>query len=104
MDEQLILTTLQKLIESGAFEKMNQPGAQSALIYALLILLAGMILKYVVLNGMVKRFFDLEELKVKELQTLNRKVVEIQENVKDDHKALKDVLGLLNAKREQDLR
>lgn len=104
MDEQLLLNTIQKLIDSGALEKMNQPGAQSAIIYALLILLAGMVLKYIVFNGMVKKFFDLEELKVKELQTLNKKVLEIQEKVKKDHKSLKDIFGLLNARREHDVR
>ena len=96
MDEQLILKVLQQFIDSGALEKMNHPGAQSAIIYSLLILLAGMVLKYIVFNGMVKRFFDLEELKVKELQTLNKNVLEIQEEVRDDHKSLKDIFGLLN--------
>lgn len=104
MDEQLLLNTIQKLIDSGALEKMNQPGAQSAIIYALLILLAGMVLKYIVFNGMVKKFFDLEKLKVKELQTLNKKVLEIQGEVKEDHKSLKDIFGLLNARREHDVR
>ena len=104
MDEQIILNVIQKLIDSGALDKLNQPGAQSAIIYALLILLAGMVLKYIVFNGTVKRFSDLEELKVKELQTLNKKVVEIQEDVKGEHQSLKDVLNLLHARRESDMR
>jgi len=104
MDEQLLLNAIQKLIDSGALEKLNQPGAQSAIIYALLILLAGMVLKYIVFNGTVKRFFDLEELKVKELQALNKKVIEIQEEIKEDHRSLKDIFGLLNARRDSDSR
>jgi len=104
MDEQLLLNAIQKLIDSGALEKLNQPGAQSAIIYALLILLAGMVLKYIVFNATVKRIFDHEELKVKELQALNKKVIEIQEEIKEDHRSLKDIFGLLNARRDSDSR
>lgn len=88
MEEQILLSALQKLIESGALDKLNQPGAQSAIIYALLILLAGMVLKYIVFNGLVKKFFDLEELKVKELQALNSRVIELQQDVKDERNRL----------------
>ena len=102
MDEQLILKVLQQFIDSGALEKMNQPGAQSAIIYALLILLAGMVLKYMVFNGIVKRFFDLEEAKVKHLSDLNDKVVVVQKQIEDEHERLIDVLHLLNARRETD--
>ena len=103
MEEQILLNALQKLIESGALDKLNQPGAQSAIIYALLILLAGMTLKYIVFNGMVKKFFDLEELKVKELQALNAKVVELQTDVRDERSRLINVMNLLQARREGDL-
>ena len=102
MDEQALITALQKLIDSGALEKLDHPGAQSAIISALLIILAGMILKYVVLNGMVKRFFDLEELKVKELQALNQKVLEIQQEVREEHRSLKDIFNILHGKRASD--
>lgn len=83
---------------------MTEPGAQAAFIYALLILLAGMVLKYIVFNGMIKRFFDLEELKIKELQTLNKKVIDIEGEIREDHRALKDIFGLLYAQRESDKR
>jgi hypothetical protein len=103
MEEQILLSALQKLIESGALDKLNQPGAQSAIIYALLILLAGMVLKYIVFNGLVKKFFDLEELKVKELQALNSRVIELQQDVKDERNRLINVMNLLQARREGDL-
>lgn len=91
MEEQIILS-IQKLIESGALDKINTPDAQSAIIYGLLIVLAAMLIKYVVLNGMVKRFFDFEELKVKELQSLNKQLRDVQEDIKRDHTILQDVL------------
>lgn len=102
MEGQEILTAVHKLIESGAFENIDKPGAQTAIIYSLLILLAGMVLKYIVLNGTIKRFFDLEETKVKYLASLNEKVVDLQKIVTEEHQKLTDVLRLLNAKRHSD--
>ena len=55
MEEQAIILAIQKLIESGAFEKMDQPGAQAFLIYALLIVLAMLSFRVFVINGWFKK-------------------------------------------------
>lgn len=106
MEEQAIITAIQKLMESGAFEKLDQPGAQAFMIYALLIVLAMLSFRVFVINGWLKkgieRFFTLEETKVKHLADLNEKVVLVQKQIDDEHARLTDVLHLLQARRESD--
>ena len=106
MEEQAIILTIQKLIESGAFEKMAQPGAQAFLIYALLIVLAMLSFRVFVINGWVKkgieRFFLLEEQKVKHLSDLNDKVVLVQQLINKEHERLSDVMHLLGTQRAND--
>lgn len=62
MEEQAIILAIQKLMESGAFEKLDQPGAQSFIIYALLIVLAMFSFRLFVINGSVKRFLRQERV------------------------------------------
>lgn len=106
MEEQAIILAIQKLMESGAFEKMDQPGVQAFIIYALLIVLAMLSFRVFVINGWMKRgvdrFFALEEQKVKHLADLNDKVVVVQKKIEDEHDKLTDLLHLLNARRESD--
>ena len=102
----MIITAIQKLIESGALKNLDQPGAQTFLIYALLILLAVLSFRVVVINGWFKkgteRFFALEEAKVKHLTDLNEKVVKVQNQIDDEHDKLSDVLKMLLARRDSD--
>lgn len=106
MEEQAIILAIQKLIESGAFEKVDQPGAQAFLVYALLIVLAMLSFRMFVINGWIKkdieRFFALEETKVKHLADLNEKVVNVQQIINKEHERLSDVMDLLNARRKSD--
>lgn len=104
----MIITAIQKLIESGALKNLDQPGAQTFLIYALLILLSVLSFKVIVINGWfkkgVERFFALEEAKVKHLADLNDKVVTVQKQIEEEHDKLSDVLNMLHAHREGDRR
>ena len=106
MNETAIITAIQKLIESGALKNLDQPGVQSFLIYALLILLAVLSFRVVVINGWfkkgVERFFSLEEAKVKHLADLNEKIIGIQKQIEDEHDKLSDVLNMLHAQRKTD--
>lgn len=106
MEEQAIIIAIQKLIESGALGKMDQPGAQAFLIYALLIVLAMLSFRVFVINGWFKkgieRFFALEEQKVKHLFDLNDKVVNVQQLINKEHDRLSDVMNMLSARRESD--
>ena len=108
MNETAITAIIQELIKSGALKGIDQPGAQSFLIYALLILLAIMSFRIIVLNGWFKkgteRFFALEEAKVKHLADLNEKVVVVQKQIENEHDKLSDVLNMLHAHREGDRR
>lgn len=103
MEQQTIITALQQLIESGALEKLDQPGAQAFVIYALLIIVAVLSFRIFVINGWLKkgieRFFVLEELKVKHLESLNTRVVELQKQVDDEHRRLTDVMNVLQTNR-----
>lgn len=103
MEETAIISAIQKLIESGSLEKLDQPGAQTFVIYALLIILAILCFRLFVINGWLKkgieRFFELEELKVKHLETLNTRVIELQKQVDDEHRRLADVMNVLNTNR-----
>ena len=105
MEEQVI-TTLQKLIESGALDNLDQPGAQTFVIYALLIILAILCFRIFIINGWIKkgieRFFTLEEQKVKHLADLNDKVVNVQQLINKEHDRLSDVMNMLSARRESD--
>ena len=75
MNETAITAIIQELIKSGALKGIDQPGAQSFLIYGLLIMLAVLSFRVIVINGWfkkgVERFFALEEAKVKHLADLN---------------------------------
>ena len=107
MEETAIVTAIQELIKSGALKNLDdQPGAQTLVIYALLVLLAIFAFRVIVINGWMKkgieRFFALEEAKVKHLSDLNDKVVVVQKQIEDEHERLIDVLHLLNARRETD--
>lgn len=106
MNETAIITAIQKLIESGAFKNLDQPGAQTLVIYALLVLLAIFAFRVIVINGWMKkgieRFFALEEAKVKHLSDLNEKVVVVQKQIEDEHDKLSDVLNMLHARRDSD--
>ena len=106
MNETAIIAAIQKLIESGAFKNLDQPGAQALVIYALLVLLAIFGFRVIVINGWMKkgveRFFALEEAKVKHLADLNEKVVKVQNQIEDEHDKLSDVLNMLHARRERD--
>lgn len=92
MEEQAIIMAIQKLMESGAFEKLDQPGAQAFIIYALLILLAMFSFRVFVINGWLKRgiekFFVLEEKKLTALTDLNMKVIDLQQLVLKEHDKL----------------
>ena len=103
MEEQAIILAIQKLMESGAFEKLDQPAAQTFLIYALLIVLAVLSFRLFVINGAVKRFFELEEKKVQLLHDLNTKVLDVQASVNKEHEKLGDVLRLLGNRRQPEL-
>ena len=106
MNETAITAIIQELIKSGALKGIDQPGAKSFLIYALLILLAVLSFRVVVINGWFKkgteRFFSLEEAKVKHLADLNEKVVKVQNQIEDEHDKLSDVLNMLHARRDSD--
>lgn len=106
MEQTAITAIIQELIKSGALKGIDQPGAQSFLIYALLILLAVLSFRVVVINGWFKkgteRFFALEEAKVKHLADLNEKVIKVQNQIEEEHEKLTDVLHMLHARREED--
>lgn len=106
MEEQAIILAIQKLMESGAFEKLDQPGAQAFLIYALLIVLAMLSFRVFVINGWLKRgiekFFTLEEKKLTALTDLSMKVIDLQQLVLKEHDKLHDILNLVHARRESD--
>lgn len=103
MEQQALIAALQKLIESGALDK---PGAQTFVIYALLVVLAVLSFRVIVINGWMKkgieRFFALEEAKVKHLADLNEKVIRVQQQINEEHDKLSDVLNMLHARRERD--
>ena len=100
METQALITAIQKLIESGALDKLSkQPDAQSFLIYSLLIFIAVLSFRVFILNGSVKRFFELEEKKVQLLADLNTKVIDVQSSVNKEHEKLHDVLQLLGNRR-----
>lgn len=103
MEEQAIILAIQKLMESGALEKMDQPGAQTFIIYALLIVLAMFSFRLFVINGSVKRFFELEERKVQLLHDLNTKVLDVQASVNKEHEKLGDVLRMLGNRRQPEM-
>ena len=103
MEEQALILAIQKLMESGALEKMDQPGAQTFIIYALLIVLAVLSFRLFVINGSVKRFFELEERKVQLLHDLNTKVIDVQASVNKEHEKLGDVLRLLGNRRQPEI-
>ena len=103
MEEQAIILAIQKLMESGALEKMDQPGAQTFIIYALLIVLAMFSFRLLVINGSVKRFFELEERKVQLLHDLNTKVLDVQASVNKEHEKLGDVLRMLGNRRQPEM-
>ena len=106
MNETAIIAAIQKLIESGAFKNLDQPGAQALVIYALLVLLAIFAFRVIVINGWMKkgieRFFALEEQKTKYLAELNEKVMNVQQLINKEHERLLDVINMLNARRERD--
>jgi hypothetical protein len=106
MDEQAILIALQKLIESGALDNMQEPGKQTLIIYGLLAALIITLIRIFLINGWLRkgfeRFFALEEAKVKHLFDLNEKVVNLQQEIVDLHQKLYDMLNLLHAKRQSD--
>lgn len=106
MNETAITAIIQELIKSGALKGIDQPGAQSFLIYALLIMLAILSFRVIVINGWfkkgVERIFSLEEMKVKHLADLNEKVVKVQQLIDEEHDKLSDVLNLLHSRRERD--
>ena len=106
MDETAIVTAIKQLIDSGALENLDQPGAQSFLIYALLILLSVLSFRVFIVNGWLKkgveRFFALEEAKVKHLSDLNDKVITVQKQIENEHEKLTDVLHMLHGRREED--
>ena len=108
MEETAIVTAIQELIKSGALKNLDQPGAQTLLIYALLVLLAIFAFRVIVINGWLKkgvdRFFALEEQKIKHLADLNEKVVTVQRLIDEEHGRLSDVMRLLHAQRESDVR
>lgn len=103
MEEQALILAIQKLMESGALEKMDQPGAQTFIIYALLIVLAMFSFRLFVINGSVKRFFELEERKVQLLHDLNTKVLDVQASVNKEHEKLGDVLRMLDNRRQPEI-
>jgi uncharacterized coiled-coil protein SlyX len=102
MDEQL-LTALQKLLETGVLDK---PGSQTFLVYALLSALIIALIRIFLINGWLKkginRFFDLEEMKLESLKTLNEKVVNLQTQVAQLHEKLYDLLQMFHAQRQSD--
>ena len=102
----MIITTIQKLMESGAFEKLDQPGTQTFIIYALLIVLASLSVRVFVINGWLKKgiekFFVIEEKKLTALTELNTKVIDLQQLVLKEHDKLHDILNLVHAQRESD--
>jgi hypothetical protein len=102
MEGQELITTIQKLIDSGALENIEQPGGQTLVVYSLLILLGGMVFKYIVLNGTVKRFFDLEERKVAVLEDIQAKVIGMQQDVQKERDKLHDILSMLKSGRRTD--
>lgn len=102
MDAQAIVIAIQELIKSGALAKMDQPGAQTFVIYALLIILAMLSLRLFVINGAVRRFFDLEEHKVYILSQIQGDVVDLKTEARHDHQKLNDVLQMLESKRQSD--
>lgn len=102
MDAQAIVIAIQELIKSGALAKMDQPGAQTFVIYALLIILAMLSLRLFVINGAVRRFFDLEEHKVYILSQIQGDVVDFKTEARHDHQKLNDVLRMLESKRQSD--
>ena len=108
MNETAITAIIQELIKSGALKGIDQPGAQSFLIYGLLIMLAVLSFRVIVINGWfkkgVERFFALEEAKVKHLADLNEKVFKVQQQIDEEHEKLSDVLNLLHSRREGDRR
>lgn len=103
MDEQVLITALQQLLESGALDK---PGGQTLLIYGLLSALIIALIRIFLINGWLKkginRFFDLEEQKLKALNTLNEKVVTLQTQIVELHDKLYDLLQLVHAQRQSD--
>lgn len=106
MDKELIIA-IQKLIESGALDNLQQtPGTQTLIIYGLLILLATMSFRVFIINGWLKRgvekFFTLEERKLQKTEELVKCVLELQTEVKEEHRRLSDVMNMLHAQRKHD--
>ena len=106
MEEQVIITTIQKLLESGALENVQEPGKQTLIIYGLLSLLIILAIRVFLINGWLKkgieRFFTLEEKKLLALVDLNTKVIDLQQLVIKQHEKLHDVLQMMHARRESD--
>lgn len=107
MEETAIITAaIQELIKSGALKNIDQPGVQTLLIYAMLVLLAVFSFRVIVINGWFKkgteRFFSLEEQKIKHLSDLNEKVFTVQKQIEEEHEKLSDVLAMLHAGRASD--
>jgi hypothetical protein len=102
MEEQAFITALQKLLESGALEKFDKPGGQTLLIYSLLITLAILLFRIFIMNGCIKKFFDLEDRKVQLLIDLNAKMLDMQTSIDKEQEKMSDMLHLLHARRQSD--
>ncbi len=107
MEEQLLLNALEKIIESGALENIQEPGKQTLMIYGLLIALTIALARIFLINGWAKRgierFFALEEKKLVALTDLNGKVLELHNQISVLHQKLYDMLQLFHANRKNDV-
>lgn len=107
MTPQEYLAFLKAIEESGIIDKIvnkmtQNPTPENFLVNAAYILLALLAFKLFVLNGSIKKFFDLEEKKVTILGQIQGEVVELKTEVKQDHQKINDVLRILESKRHTD--
>ena len=102
MTPQEITTIIQAVKESGILDNLDTTNPQSVFMYALLIVVAVLSIRVFVLNGSVRKFFELEERKVTLLGEIKAEVLGLKGEVKQDHDRLTDVLRLLESKRHTD--
>ncbi len=104
MTEEQIIFVVETLLDSKVFEKLPQPGSSqfdSMLFYIPLVLLIMFSLKYIVINGAVKKFFDYQKGRNEMMVRMLDELTSLNTRSKDEQKKLSDVLRLLAKNRRK---
>jgi flagellar motor component MotA len=103
MTPQDITVLIQAINDSGIIEKLNQrPNPENILINIGYILLTLFVIKTMVINGSIRKFFDFEEKKIVILGDIKGDIKEMKNEAKVDHQKLNDVLKLFDGRRRSD--